>query len=118
MQTQTFSEQALIEMINRLPPERVSEVADFVEFLTEREEKAQDAADVAEVQRRQANIEPAQRRTLDHLRQANGQHSISRTQRTSAERAHSFREWANGHSDLPTLPQEAFHRSSFYEERG
>lgn len=73
MQTQVLSEQSLIEKIHRLPPERVSEVEDFVEFLAEREEKAQDAADVAEVRSRQANAEPAQRRTLDDLRQAWGQ---------------------------------------------
>ena len=73
MQTQTFSEQSLIEKIHTLPPEKVSEVVDFVEFLAEREEKAQDAADVAEVRSRQAHADPAQRRTLDDLRQAWGQ---------------------------------------------
>ena len=61
MQTQTFSEQSLIEKIHTLPPEKVSE------------EKAQDAADVAEVRSRQAHADPAQRRTLDDLRQAWGQ---------------------------------------------
>ncbi len=73
MQTQPFTEQSLMEKIHALPPEKVSEVADFVEFLAQRQEQAQDAEDVAEVRRRQAGADPSQRRSLDDLRQAWGQ---------------------------------------------
>ncbi len=75
MQSQTFVEQSLIEKIHRLPPDKVDEVVDFVEFLSQRQdilqqEAAQDAQDLAEVRRRQANSDPAERRTLNDLRQA------------------------------------------------
>ena len=73
MQIQSLTEQSLIEKIHQLPPEKVNEVMDFVEFLAERHTKAQDAEDVAEVRSRQANADPSQRRTLDDLRQAWGQ---------------------------------------------
>lgn len=69
---QTHSEQSLIEKIHRLPPEKISEVLDFVEFLTQRQEAEEEADDVAEVRRRQANADPSERRTLDDLRQAWG----------------------------------------------
>ena len=75
MQSQTFIEQSLIEKIHRLPPDKVDEVVDFVEFLSQRQdilqqEATQDAQDLAEVRRRQANSDPAERRTLNDLRQA------------------------------------------------
>lgn len=75
MQSQTFVEQSLIEKIHRLPPDKVDEVVDFVEFLSQRQdilqqEATQDAQDLAEVRRRQANSDPAERRTLNDLRQA------------------------------------------------
>lgn len=97
MQTQTFTEpslnaQSLVEKIHRLPSEKASEVADFVEFLTERHVKARHAA--------------------------NDRHTAPATKPTSAERARSFREWASGHRDLPTLPDQALQRESFYGERG
>lgn len=67
---QSLTEQILIEKIHSLPPEKVSEVVDFVDFLTRRQEEAQDAEDVMEVQRRQVDANSAERRTLDDLRQA------------------------------------------------
>jgi len=39
MPAQPISDEALFERIHTLPPEKVSEVLDFVEFLTQREEK-------------------------------------------------------------------------------
>ena len=48
---QALTEQTLIEKIQSLPPEKFSEVVDFVDFLAERQQKAQDAEDVAEVLR-------------------------------------------------------------------
>lgn len=38
------ADQALIEKLKSLPPERRAEVADFVDFLKAREERARDAA--------------------------------------------------------------------------
>jgi hypothetical protein len=38
--------------------------------------------------------------------------------RTSEERKRAFRAWAESHRGLPTLPEEAFKRASFYGERG
>ena len=73
MQAPTPIEQSLIDTLHRLPPEKVSVVADFAEFLAQRQEAAQDAEDVAEVRQRQASADPSQRRTLDDLRQAWGQ---------------------------------------------
>ncbi len=75
MQAESISDQTIIEKIHTLPPEKVSEVLDFVEFLAQkqeelRQEEAQDAEDGAEVRRRQANSDPAERRTLHDLRQA------------------------------------------------
>ena len=70
MHAQSISDQMLIEKIHTLPPEKVSEVFDFVEFLAQRQEQAQDQEDAAEAQRRMANADPSQRRTLDDLRQA------------------------------------------------
>lgn len=72
---QTLNDQTLIEKIHTLPPEKVSEVLDFVEFLTQKQEalrleETQDAEDGAEVRRRQANSNPTERRTLNDLRQA------------------------------------------------
>lgn len=113
-----MTHELLMEKINSLPPEKISEVVDFVEFLAQRQEAEQNGEDVADVRRRQANADPSQRRTLDDLRRANGRSETVRPQRTFAERARSFREWAAKHGDLPTLPEEAFGRSSFYGERG
>ena len=70
---QALTEQTLIEKIQSLPPEKFSEVVDFVDFLAERQQKAQDAGDVAEVLRCQDSANPAERRTLDDLRQARNQ---------------------------------------------
>ena len=42
MQTQTLIEQSLIDTLHRLPPEKVSEVVDFVEFLAERHTQEDD----------------------------------------------------------------------------
>ena len=44
----TASETQLIERLKKLPPERVAEVIDFVEFLTAREERATAARRLAE----------------------------------------------------------------------
>lgn len=75
MHAPSISDQILIEKIHQLPPEKVAEVLDFVEFLAQkqealRQEEAQDAEDGAEVRRRQANSDPSQRRTLNDLRLA------------------------------------------------
>ena len=75
MHAQSISDQTIIEKIHTLPPEKVSEVLDFVEFLAQkqealRQEEAENAEDGAEVRRRQANSDPAERRTLNDLRQA------------------------------------------------
>lgn len=37
MQSQIFVEPSLVEKIYRLPPEKISEVVDFVEFLAQRQ---------------------------------------------------------------------------------
>jgi len=39
---QTLTEQTLIEKIHSLPPEKISEVVDFVDFLAERQEEVSD----------------------------------------------------------------------------
>ena len=39
---QTLNAQTLIEQIHSLPPERVSEVADFVEFLAQKQDQQSD----------------------------------------------------------------------------
>ena len=92
MQIQTLTEQSLIEKIHQLPPEKVNEVMDFVEFLAQRHTNAR--------------------------HRDNNRYIAPATKPTSAERARSFRDWASGHRDLPTLPDEALQRESFYGERG
>ena len=39
---QTLTKQTLIEKIHSLPPEKISEVVDFVDFLAERQEEVSD----------------------------------------------------------------------------
>jgi hypothetical protein len=42
MGTQSISDQKLIEKIHQLPPEKVNEVLDFVEFLAQRQDEMSD----------------------------------------------------------------------------
>lgn len=42
MHAQSISDQTLIEKIHTLPPEKVAEVLDFVEFLAQRQEEVND----------------------------------------------------------------------------
>jgi hypothetical protein len=43
MQASTHVAQSLIEKIHHLPPEKISQVLDFVEFLEQRQERAMDS---------------------------------------------------------------------------
>jgi hypothetical protein len=49
-----MQERRLLDLIKELPPERVTEVEDFVEFLAERERKRADSGQATGAKRRSA----------------------------------------------------------------
>ena len=59
------------------------------------------------------------KRLIDVLRSAPfaGSELKIERQKDPAERAKSFRQWAEGHKDHVVLPDEAMTRASFYEDR-
>jgi len=65
--TATAQKTRLIERLEKLPPKRVAEVADFVEFLTAREERAAAAQRLgAALQRIDAlNLPPISQQEID-----------------------------------------------------
>lgn len=123
-QVQTLTEQTLIEKIHTLPPEKVSEVVDFVEFLAQRQEEASDRQLTKAATQLSAG---AFAKVWDNPEDAvyeNGALSTAAPEQlpfwaTATPQAwiRAFEEWVEGHPRRQPLPDSAFERAGFYEGR-